>query len=86
MNPELHSPVLVMLLLSAFAALRLKNLLNSIIALGAFSLLLALEFCILSAPDVAIAQAAMGAGLSTAVFIIALRACAPKSRGKGRNP
>ena len=83
MNPVLHTPVLIMLLLTAFLALWFKNLLHSIIALGAFSLLLALEFYILKAPDVAIAEAAIGAGLSTAIFIITLRACAPKSRDKG---
>ena len=84
MNPGLHTPVLIMLILSAFMALWFKNLLHSIIALGTFSLMLALEFYILRAPDVAIAEAAIGAGLSTAIFIITLRACAPKSRDKGR--
>ena len=38
-------------------------------------LLLALEYFMLQAPDVAIAEAAIGAGLSTAIYIIALRAC-----------
>jgi uncharacterized MnhB-related membrane protein len=83
MNPGLHAPVLIMLLLSAFMALWFKNLLNSILSLGVFSLLLALEFYILRAPDVAIAEAGIGAGLSTTIFIITLRACAPKSRDKG---
>ncbi|HRV30886.1 MAG TPA: DUF4040 domain-containing protein, partial [Kiritimatiellia bacterium] len=40
---------------------------------GAFSLLLALEFYLLQAPDVAIAEAGIGAGLTTAIFIIAIR-------------
>ena len=83
MNPGLHAPVLIMLLLSAFFALWFKNLLHSVLSLGVFSLLLALEFYILRAPDVAIAEAAIGAGLSTTIFIITLRACAPKSRDKG---
>ena len=83
MNPGLHAPVLVMLLISAFLALWFRKLLHSIISLGVFSLLLALEFYILRAPDVAIAEAAIGAGLSTTIFIITLRACAPKSRDKG---
>ena len=83
MNPGLHAPVLIMLVITAYLALWFKNMLHSIISLGAFSLLLALEFYILRAPDVAIAEAAIGAGLSTAIFIITLRACAPKSRDKG---
>jgi uncharacterized MnhB-related membrane protein len=85
MNPGLHGPVLVMLLTSAFLALWFKKPWNSVIALGVFSLLLALEFYILRAPDVAIAEAAIGAGLTTTIFIITLRACAPKNRDKGGN-
>lgn len=79
MNPALHTPVLIMLLVSAFMALWFRNLLHSVLALGVFSLLLALEFYILRAPDVAIAEAAIGAGLSTTIFIITLRAV----RGRG---
>jgi len=37
------------------------------------SLLLSLEFYILHAPDVAIAEAAIGAGLTMAIFIFAIR-------------
>jgi uncharacterized MnhB-related membrane protein len=84
MNPSLHAPVLIMLVLAAFLALWFRNLVHSIICLGIFSLLLALEFYILRAPDVAIAEAAIGAGLSTTIFIITLRAC--KGRGKGEKP
>ena len=85
MNPSLHTPVLIMLLVSAFLALWFRNLLHSVLALGVFSLLLALEFYILKAPDVAIAEAAIGAGLSTTIFIITLRACTPKNRDKVGN-
>lgn len=85
MNPSLHIPVLIMLSLSAFMALWFRNLLHSILSLGVFSLLLALEFYILRAPDVAIAEAAIGAGLSTTIFIIALRACAPKGKTSKRS-
>lgn len=82
MNPGLHAPVLIMLFLSAFLALWFRNVLHSIIALGVFSLVLALEFYILRAPDVAIAEASIGAGLSTTIFIITLRACTPPSYKK----
>jgi uncharacterized MnhB-related membrane protein len=84
MNPGLHTPVLIMLFLSAFMALWFRSLIHSILSLGVFSLLLALEFYILKAPDVAIAEAGIGAGLSTTIFIITLRACAPGSfKGRG---
>ncbi|GHS95980.1 membrane protein [Synergistales bacterium] len=84
MNPGLHTPVLILLLASGFLALWFRNLLHSVISLGVFSLVLALEFYILRAPDVAIAEASIGAGLSTTIFIITLRAC--KGRPKGGDP
>jgi uncharacterized MnhB-related membrane protein len=86
MNPSLHAPVLIMLFLSAFLALWFRDLVHAILALGVFSLVLALEFYILRAPDVAIAEAGIGAGLSTTIFIITLRACGvgvSKKYGKG---
>ena len=85
MNPGLHAPVLIMIVASAFLALWFRKPWHSVIALGIFSLLLALEFYILQAPDVAIAEAAIGAGLTTTIFIITLRACAPKNRDKGED-
>jgi energy-converting hydrogenase B subunit D len=42
-------------------------------ALAAASLLVSLEFYILQAPDVAIAEAGIGAALTTAIYVIALR-------------
>ncbi len=67
-----HEMNLVLLLLTGFYAVWFRDLLYSVISLGAFSLLLALEFYILQAPDVAIAEAAIGAALDTAIFVIAL--------------
>ena len=82
----MHTAVLIMLLLSAFFVLWLKELIASAIALAAFSLMLAVEFYILQAPDVANAEAAIGAALSTTIFIIAIRACSTvrKIQGDGR--
>jgi uncharacterized MnhB-related membrane protein len=51
-------------------------------AMAAFSLLLALEFYLLQAPDVAIAEAGIGAGLSTAIALLALSACRKKTANK----
>jgi len=65
--------VLLGLILSAFLVIVFKDLLSSAIAFAAFSLLLALEFYLLQAPDVAIAEAGIGAGLTTAIFIVAIR-------------
>ena len=84
MNPALHTPVLILLVASAFMALWFRNLLHSVLSLGVFSLLLALEFYILKAPDVAIAEAGIGAALSTTIFVITLRACKDRNKEEGQ--
>ncbi len=65
--------VIILLIITCIFAVLLKDLLASALALGAMSLLLSLEFYILQAPDVAIAQAGVGACLSTAILIVAIK-------------
>ena len=79
----LNFTVLILLLVSGFFTVWVRDLLCSVICAGAFSLLLALEFYILQAPDVAIAQAGIGAALDTAIFIIALTGIGYVHRGNG---
>jgi uncharacterized MnhB-related membrane protein len=62
----------------AVSVLFLRNLMASAVSLAGFSLLLALEFYILQAPDVAIAEAAVGAVLTTALFVIAIKKTTPR--------
>ena len=62
------------MLACAIYAAASKDLLYAAIALALLSVLLALEFFVLRAPDVAIAEAAIGAAVTTALFIIAIRA------------
>jgi uncharacterized MnhB-related membrane protein len=69
----IHISTLVMMIIASFLAVVFKKLLPSVIALTVASLLLSLEFYILHAPDVAIAEAAIGAGLTMAIFIFAIR-------------
>jgi uncharacterized MnhB-related membrane protein len=69
-----HIAVLIMMIIAAFLAVTLKKLLPAVIALAAASLLLSLEFYLLHAPDVAIAEAGIGAALTMAIFIFAIRA------------
>lgn len=57
----------------AFLVFRLHSLMASAVALSAASLMLALEFYVLKAPDVAIAEASIGAGLTTAILMLAIR-------------
>jgi len=69
----IHISTLVMMIIASFLAVVFRKLLPSIIALSVASLLLSLEFYLLHAPDVAIAEAAIGAGLTMAIFIFAIR-------------
>ena len=69
----IHISTLIMMIIASFLAVIFKKLLPSIIALTVASLLLSLEFYILHAPDVAIAEAGIGAGLTMAIFIFAIR-------------
>ena len=69
-----HIIVPILIVAASVVAVLLKDLLAAVIAVAAMSLLLSLEFYILQAPDVAIAQAGVGACLTTAIFVIAIRA------------
>lgn len=62
----------IILIVLALIILRTKNLLKSIILLGVFSLMISLLYFIFHAPDVALAEAAIGSAISTFLFIIAI--------------
>ncbi|MFP4457072.1 MAG: Na(+)/H(+) antiporter subunit B [Clostridia bacterium] len=64
--------LLVLLIISGVAAMVFRNIIHSILALSVFSVALAVIFAIHRAPDVAIAEASVGAGLTTGLFIIAI--------------
>lgn len=65
--------IILGILISACCAVFFKKPLSSVIALGATGAFMALEFIVLHAPDVAIAEAAVGAVLSTVIFIVAVK-------------
>ena len=65
--------VLLGLVITGVLIFAFKDLLAAAIAFAAFSLLLSIEFYLLQAPDVAIAEAGIGAGLTTAIYMIAIR-------------
>ena len=80
--PELRQiAVLIIIICTAYAAIKFKDLLAAVISLAIMSLLLSLEFYILQAPDVAIAEAAIGAGLTTAIYILAIRGTKRREEG-----
>jgi energy-converting hydrogenase B subunit D len=66
--------LLICILALCLYAVESKDLLFGTIALSAISLLSALLFYLLKAPDVAITEAAVGAGVSTVVYVWAIKA------------
>jgi energy-converting hydrogenase B subunit D len=60
------------LLLAAAIVIFTRDLLASVLVFAAFSLVLTSVFFLLDAPDVAIAEAGIGACLTTVVFVIAI--------------
>lgn len=70
--------ILVSILITAFAAVHVQGHLNAVIVLSVFSILSTVKFAFLQAVDVAMAEAVIGAGLMTALFITAI--------GKTRKP
>jgi energy-converting hydrogenase B subunit D len=69
-----HIVIPILIVLASVFAVVFKDLIAAAIAVAATSLLLSLEFYILQAPDVAIAEAGVGACLTTAILVIAIRA------------
>ena len=65
--------LLVVLVLFSYLAIRSRDLLFSVIFLSVVSLSSALLFFLLSAPDIAMTEAAVNAGIVTLVYIIAIK-------------
>ena len=65
--------IVIVMLLSAVAVLLMKNFMAALAVLSVVSLGLSVLFVILRAPDVAMTEAAIGAGLSSLMFALALR-------------
>jgi uncharacterized MnhB-related membrane protein len=63
----------IVMLGAAVAVLTLENYLAAVVAASVVSLGLSVLFTLLQAPDVALAEAAVGAGLSSVIFALALK-------------
>jgi len=70
----LHITIPVLIAVCGLLVATLRDLIAATIALAALSLLLSLEFYLLQAPDVALAEAGIGAAITTAIFVIAIKA------------
>lgn len=63
----------ISLIVLALITVQSDNLMRTVIYSGAFSLVMALLFLYYNAPDVALAEAAIGVGLSTIMYLVALK-------------
>jgi energy-converting hydrogenase B subunit D len=61
------------ILVSGILAVCLKNIMAAMVSSGLASLFAAVAFLLLAAPDVAMAEAAIGSGLATFIFLYAIR-------------
>ncbi|QCX32602.1 DUF4040 domain-containing protein [Caloramator sp. E03] len=69
----LNTIIVIGILIFAVFSVYFENILSSIIALSGLGTFVALEFIILQAPDIAIAEAVIGALLSPVIFLVALK-------------
>ncbi|WP_341786940.1 DUF4040 domain-containing protein [Rickettsia endosymbiont of Cantharis rufa] len=69
--------IVFLLILISIKIIFTKDLLNAVIAASVFSLLIGVSYLIMDAPDVAMTEAALGACLSTCVYLNLLRKLPP---------
>lgn len=65
-------PLFLLLIASAYIALKVRDLMAAVVTLGVFSFLSALLYVVMGAVDVGFTEAVVGAGISTVLFIMAL--------------
>lgn len=78
----LNTIIILGMIIAAASLLFIKDLLPSIIAMSIMGSFLALEFLLLKAPDVALAEAAVGAILTPIIFIVTLKKVKDKKDNK----
>ncbi len=69
----LDALVCLLMVVVAVTATTVRNLVSAVIMVGVVSLLVSYLFLRMGAPDVAMTEAAIGAALTTVIFLIALR-------------
>ena len=67
---QLDIALLVLSVVCALAAVTVRDLLASVVLLGAFSLFMCLLWIEMGAVDVAFTEAAVGAGVTTVFFVV----------------
>lgn len=61
--------LIIFLILCAIAVERTKDLLSAVVIFAAYSLVMAVLWLLLRSPDVAMTEAAIGAGVTTIMFV-----------------
>lgn len=72
--------LLTLLVITAVSIVRTQNLFVAVMLMAIFSLLMAANFFILDAADVALTEAAVGAGVTTVIFLGALALTADREK------
>lgn len=65
--------LMTFLIICAISVSFSKNLLNSILIFMSYSLVMSLIWILLEAPDLAITEAAVGAGITSVLFFVTLK-------------
>ena len=65
--------MLILLVVCAIATSLSRNLLSAVVVFMSYSLVMSIIWIILQAPDLAITEAAVGAGVTSILFFIALK-------------
>lgn len=65
--------ILIFLIIFSISVSVIKNLLASVVVFMVYSLLMAVLWQQLNAPDLAITEAAVGAGVTTILFVLTIR-------------
>lgn len=65
--------VLGLLIAGSIAVSYVRNLMSAVIVFMVYSLMMAILWEQLNAPDLAITEAAVGAGITTVLFVLAVR-------------
>jgi uncharacterized MnhB-related membrane protein len=72
MGTALNLTFIVLLVVTALLAVFARDLLAAVIIFSVYSLIMALMWQRLQAPDLALTEAAVGAGVTTVLFVVAI--------------
>ena len=72
MSELLFTLLLIFLVVAAVTVVRIRDLVSAVVVFAAYGLAMALVWQMLQAPDVAITEAAIGAGFTSLLFLAAI--------------